>query len=173
MAENLCAYGKIAGCAACSCIIYAKCSKYVKLRVRDLVHELRPFDFKWDKEYKPYHKARVVHLKGVIKKETISLLKSAAMNWALEHNSKIYKLNTDMTLNRVLMNDKEKENISTIVNPCSGYYLDIARKVGISKDDEIRSCIEGFVNYALDAGCQVFILDRYMIDQPSWYPVKL
>ena len=95
------------------------------------------------------------------------------MNWALENNSKLYKLSTDMTLNRVLMNDKEKENISTIVNPCGGYYLDIARKAGISKDDEIRSCIESFVSYALDAGCQIFILDRYMIDQPNWFQVKL
>lgn len=173
MAENLCAYGKVAGCITCSHIIYAKCQKYTKLRVRDLVYELKPFDFKWNREYKPYKNNRVIHLKGVIKKETISLLKSAAMNWALENNSKLYKLSTDMTLNRVLMNDKEKENISTIVNPCGGYYLDIARKAGISKDDEIRSCIESFVSYALDAGCQIFILDRYMIDQPNWFQVKL
>lgn len=169
MPGNLCAYARLAGCDKCTSIVYAKCPKFIKQRVRSLVCELQPFDFAWDKNYKPYQFSKVIHLKGTVSRTSISLLKSSAMNWALENNSKVYNLSTDQVLNRVLESSRED---SPIIKPYAGYYLDLQRKKGTSKIDEIQSCIESFVNKALDAGCQLFILDRYAMDQPKWFSVN-
>lgn len=172
MTSVLCTYALKAGCKECSEIVYTKCPKYVKCRMYDLLSELKPLDFTWDRTYKPYKHSKIIQLKGTIKKSTISLLKSAAVNWAIENNSKIIRLDTEKVLARVLKNSETKDVVQNPIIPCRGYFLDITRMRFSQKDDEIRSCVNCFVSLAEDAGCQIFILDRYMIDETSWFTIK-
>ena len=167
MIEKFCVYGKSAGCTECNYVVYAQCPVYKKAHLGTLIRELRPLNFTWDKDYRPYETNDVIQLSGSISPKLIGKLKSAAVNWAIGCNRKIKRLDTNQVLSRVIKRSEESP-----ASDAFGYFLDIQRLKNTTKEDEVRSCIDSFVSDALDNGCKVFILDRYLMNNPLWFKVK-
>lgn len=165
MVERFCAYGAKAGCKECPHIVYARCPIYSKYHLRRLVGALAPFRFQWDKTFKPYKTSSVMYVAGNVTPQAIGKLKSAAINWAIETNQVIVRLDTNRILDRII----EKN----VPEPFSskGYLLDLDR-VKNGKDDETKSCIRSFVATVEDLGGVVFMIDRYLIKDQHWTQIQ-
>ena len=165
MVERFCVYGAKAGCKECPHIIYARCPIYSKFHLKHLVGGLAPFRFNWDRNFKPYKDASVLYVAGNVTPQLVGKLKSAAINWAVETNQVVTRLDTNRLLDRVI-----EDNIP---DPFSGrgYFLDLDR-VKNGKDDETKSCIRSFVSTVEDLGGVIFMIDRYLIKDPTWTQIK-
>lgn len=126
---------------------------------------MAPFRFQWDKTFKPYKTSSVMYVAGNVTPQAIGKLKSAAINWAIETNQVIVRLDTNRILDRIL----EKN----VPEPFSskGYFLDLDR-VKNGKDDETKSCIRSFVATVEDLGGVVFMIDRYLIKDQLWTQIQ-
>lgn len=166
---SLCKYAESVGCKQCTSVVYARCKQFASAHRKYLISDLAPFNFKFDPAYRPYHKGKVVYVNGT-QPQLIAKLKSAAVNFSLEHNVRIKRLSMQKVLNRIIPKSSEDTDW---VNEAKAYFLDLDRLSLKGKDEELRSVIFSFISICEDNNIHVFMASRYAVEDPSWVKVSL